>query len=104
MDDLISRQAAIDALNKHSVMFGFHLPHEFHEVKEEIRGLPSVKPTLYGYDIEHLILIAHMLRKENLPPERVVEALTDIGQIVSIVQGEFELTLRKIAEQYERKD
>ena len=45
MDDLISRQAAIDALNKHSVMFEFHLPHEFHEVKEEIRGLPSAQPT-----------------------------------------------------------
>ena len=42
--DLISRQAALDALNKHSVMFEFHLPHEFYEVKKEIRALPSAQP------------------------------------------------------------
>lgn len=43
-NDLISRQAVLDVLNKHSIMFGYHLPEEFHEVKEEIRGLPSAQP------------------------------------------------------------
>lgn len=61
--------------------------------------LPSAQPTLCGYNIEHLILIANVLRKENLPPERVVEALTDIGRIVSIVKDEFEESLRKAVEQ-----
>ena len=60
---------------------------------------PTVQPTLCGYNIEHLILIANVLRKENLPPERVVEALTDIGRIVSIVKDEFEESLRKAVEQ-----
>lgn len=60
---------------------------------------PTAQPTLCGYNIEHLILIANVLRKENLPPERVVEALTDIGRIVSIVKDEFEESLRKAVEQ-----
>ena len=66
---------------------------------EIVEQLPSVQPTLYGYNIEHLGLIARVLQKEDLPPERVVEALTDIGRIVAIVKDEFEETLRKAVEQ-----
>lgn len=66
---------------------------------DDIKELPSAQPTLYGYNIDHLVLIANVLQKENLPPERVVEALTDIGRIVAIVRDEFEETLRKAVEQ-----
>lgn len=64
-----------------------------------IEELPSVEPTLYGYNIKHLDLIARILQKEDLPPERVVEALTDIGRIVEIVKDEYEEALRKAVEQ-----
>lgn len=63
------------------------------------KGLPPTRPTLYGYNIAHLEMIARVLQKEGLPPERVVEALTDIGRIVAIVSDEFEETLRKAVEQ-----
>lgn len=60
--------------------------------------------SIYGYNVEHLELIARILRKEDLPPERVVEALTDIGRIVEMVENEFEESLRKTLEQsVERK-
>ena len=62
-------------------------------------SLPSVQPTISGYDIRHLELIASVLQKENLPPERVTEALTDIGRIVAIIKKEFEEALRKAVEQ-----
>lgn len=68
-------------------------------IYEKIKSLPSAQPTLYGYDIEHLKLIANVLQKENLPPERVTDALMDIGRIVAIVSDEFEETLRKAVEQ-----
>ena len=68
-DDQISRAAAIDA--------------------------PA---TLYGYKIEHLATIAHILQKEELPPERVAEALTDVGRIAAIVRAEFEEELKKAVE------
>lgn len=60
-------------------------------------SLPSAQPTLCGYNIEHLELIARVLQKENLPPERIAEALTDIGRIVAMVKDEFEQALRKQA-------
>jgi hypothetical protein len=59
----------------------------------------QTQPTLCGYDIKRLMTIAEVLRKENLPPERIAEALTDIGRIVSIVRDEFEESLRKAVEQ-----
>ena len=68
-------------------------------ISELYLSLPSAQPTLYGYNIEHLELIASVLQKEDLPPERVVEALTDIGRIVAIVKDEFEEALRKAVEQ-----
>lgn len=92
-EDCVSRQAAIDAAWN-------TIPSDWFDIlAPKLEALPSAQPTLCGYDIEHLILIADVLRKENLPPERVVEALTDIGQIVSIVKDEFEESLRKSVEQ-----
>ena len=113
--DCVSRQAAIDALdeqieqcNKALGSFDISPKDEYaikveraslEAYKEQLENMSSAQPTLCGYNIEHLILIANVLRKENLPPERVVEALTDIGRIVSIVKDEFEESLRKAVEQ-----
>lgn len=93
-DDTISRRVAIDAFYKYPNISWTTL-----DVLAKINELPPAQSTLYGYNIEHLKLIAEILRKENLPPERVAEALTDINRIVDIVRNEFEETLRKAVEQ-----
>ena len=36
-----------------------------------------------------------ILQKENLPPDRVAEALTDISRIIEIVHDEFEEAFKK---------
>ena len=64
-----------------------------------IEDAPTVQPTIYGYNVEHLELIARVLQNENVPPERVEEALTDIGHIAGIISAEFEEALRKSVEQ-----
>lgn len=87
---LIDADALIDDIRKHSESyFADDFAHEW------VDKQPTVQPTLYGYDLKHLELIAGILQKEDLPPERVTEALTDIGRIVGIVQDEFEETLRR---------
>ena len=92
--DLIDRQAAIDALGD------IHpLDYNAQAYLDRIKRLPSAWSTLYGYNIEHLDLIARVLQKENLSPERVAEALTDIGRVVEIVRDEFAEALRKAVEQ-----
>ena len=96
MSDLISRQAVIE-INR---SYHGQMPNEVnYRIWKEINELPSAQPTLYGYNIEHLELIARVLQKEDLPPERVVEVLTDVGRIVAIVKDEFEEALRKAVEQ-----
>ena len=106
-DSLISRQAAIDAVEHITSSMSVCVnSDECHGMKRmqrqaviELTNLPSAQPTLYGYNIEHLELIARVLQKEDLPPERTVEALTDIGRIVAIVKDEVEEALRKAVEQ-----
>lgn len=60
-----------------------------------LEEVPPAQPTLYGYDIRSLETIAAVLRKENMPPERVMEILTNMGEIIAIVENEFEESLRK---------
>lgn len=96
MSDLIDRQAAIDALIDGALVNYQHAGHNNGLVKaiDVIRGLPSAQITIYGYNIEHLTLIATIFKKENLPPERVAEALQDISRIVLIIKDEFEEQLK----------
>lgn len=99
MEDTISRKKAIDELCRMlRDCFGAD-DEELDAVTVTLNELPSAQPTLYGYNIEHLELIARVLQKEDLPPERVVEVLTDVGRIVAIVKDEFEEALRKAVEQ-----
>ena len=101
--DTISRQAAIDIFTE---LYGISAigsvfdKYEWKDICETTANeLPSIQPTLYGYNIEHLEMIARVLQKEDLSPERVAEALANIGGIVAIVRDEFEETLRKAAEE-----
>lgn len=97
-DDLISRQWLMECVNEGWIKFDTEKDkNRFIHLVRDVA--PSAQPTLYGYNIEHLELIARVLQKENLSPERVVEALTDIGRIVAIVSDEFEETLRKAVEE-----
>ena len=54
----------------------------------------------HPYSVEHLELIARIMQKENVPPEKVVELLTDIERIGAIISDEFEEALRKAVEQW----
>lgn len=101
MDDLISRQEAIDAVYKCTDIYINNLPVmvDKADAYKALAELPAAQLTLYGYNIKHLDLIARVLQKENLPPDRITEALTDIGRVVAIVCDEFEKTLRRSVEQ-----
>lgn len=98
-NDLIRRSDALNCFHDWVDRYGdVHTPDEMVEYRA-IEELPSVEPTLYGYNIKHLDLIARILQKEDLPPDRIVDALTDIGRIVEIVKDEYEEALRKAVEQ-----
>lgn len=115
MSDPISRQAAIDTV--HHAIYDFfdicedddespitYKDEKLLEVNKEITRrigeLPSVEPTMYGYSIEHLAFIAHVLQREDLPPEKIMDLLTDIGRVVKMIADEQAVTIRKAMEQW----
>ena len=49
---------------------------------------PTVEPTLYGYKIEHLALIARVMEKDGVTPEIAVQIFTDVQTIVMKVVDE----------------
>lgn len=67
-------------------------------IEQLIHEQPIAPSTIYGYNIGHLELIARILQKEGLSPERVEEALTDISRIIAVVRDEYEQSLRKALE------
>ena len=87
MNDLISRQEVINAILHYMIRipdymseWGRKLTAAIKEdLMDDIEAIPPAQPTLYGYNIEHLEMIARVLQKEDLQPERVVEILNDIG-------------------------
>ena len=99
MSDLIERWKVLNAIDSIEAEIEDGYGFGYEKWKEHFSKMPSAQPTLYGYNIEHLKQIATVLQKENLPPERVAECLTDISRIVVIVKEEYEEALRKAVEQ-----
>lgn len=100
-DDMIYKQQAIEVADAVWRVTG---DKNVAKVWDQLKDLPPAylppeQPTLNGYNIKHLLLIAELLEKENLPPEKVSDALHDIDRIITIVKEEFEQTLRKAVEQ-----
>ena len=101
--DLISRKAAMEEISKQQTYKMFEgedtVYLDANDVGSVLASLPSAQPILYGYPVEHLAMIAMVLQKENFPPERISEMLSDVGRIVDMVRDAFEETLRKAVEQ-----
>lgn len=100
MKDLIDRYNAIDAMCDNCDTATGACAHYPCSRYVALEKLASEQVSLCGYSIEHLVLIATLLQKENLPPERVGEAIADIGGIVSLVRAEFEEELQKSIERW----
>ena len=104
MTGLISRQAAIDAIDDLiEARYNWREPN-MGEIKGlnaamcAITDLPSADSTLYGYRVEHLALIAAVMAKKHITPDDAVDIFTDASRIVEMVRAEFEESMRKAME------
>lgn len=61
--------------------------------------MPSAQPTLYGYQIEHLALIATVMQKKEITAEKAVEIFSDIRCIATMLVEEIQ---NKVDEEMER--
>lgn len=101
MSDSISRQAAIAySISGMTREIDGDKWIRVSEVRESIKTMPSAEPTLYGYRIEHLALIARVMQKENVTPEKAIECFKDVGRIVQMIMDEQKEAIKKAVEQW----
>ena len=54
------------------------------------------KPRLAGFDIEHLSLVASLLRKNGMTPEKLVEKMNDAKLYMEMIQAEMIENMEKV--------
>jgi len=91
MNDLISRQAAIDALGERPVIWSDNDDYTLGERNQydmdrlAIETVPSAQPTLYGYDIKHLAFVASIMGKKGVSPEEAVTIFRDVNRVIEMM-------------------
>ena len=106
MDDLISRQEAIDAICKTCYLLDYHecsgYPEDSTWCDElvALRKLPSAQAELYGYKIEHLALISRVMQREGVSPEKAVETFANICGIVQMIFDEQKEIIKKAVKEW----
>jgi hypothetical protein len=90
MEDTISRKKAIESVSRmmHDC-FGSG-DEEMDAIAVTLDELPSAQPTLYGYSIDHLALIAHVMEKEGVSPEEAVRFFKDTQRICQMLVDEIQ--------------
>ena len=91
MTDLISRQAAIDAVHEEfdgCLVWDESGETTANEFERILDYLPSVEPTLYGYKIELLAYIARVMEKEGITAEDAARTFDDLARAVSWIIDE----------------
>lgn len=102
MDDLISRQAAIDVLGERPVVwdewadeYSLGQRNQYDADKLAIETVPSAQPTLYGYKIELLAYIARVMEKEGVTADYAVRTFDDMSRAIKMIIDE---TQQKVEE------
>ena len=98
-NDLVSRKMAIDAFYIQSDDDGWWTG-TAEDMENLLKALPSVQPTLYGYDLELLSLIASVMAKKGISPEEAVEIFTDIRSVYQMVVEEQKEIVKGVFEQW----
>jgi hypothetical protein len=92
---LISADALRSWFESHSVYDEFSVGYIMGLIDEQ----PTVEPTLYGYKIEHLALIARVMEKDGVTPEIAVQVFKDVQTIVMKIIDEIDGAVKRAFEQ-----
>ena len=95
MSRLIDADALRSWFENHSVYDEFPVGYIMGLIDEQ----PTVEPTLYGYKIEHLALIARVMQKDGVTPEKAVQIFRDVQTIALKVIDEISGAVERAFEQ-----
>ena len=101
-DDAISRQAAMEEISKQQTYKMFEgedtLYLDANDVGSVLASLPPAQPTLYGYSIDHLALIADVMKKEGVSPEEAERFFKDTQRIYQMLVDEIQKQVEGMVE------
>lgn len=69
------------------------------DIIDVINEQPTVEPNLYGYKLEHLALIARVMQKDGVTPEKAVQTFKDVQTIALKVIDEIDDAVKRAFEQ-----
>ncbi len=110
MSDLIDRQAAIDALGERPMVwtdndsYSLGQRNQYDSDRLAIETVPSAEPELYGYKIEHLALIARVMQKEGVTPEKAVQTFVDMKRIIEMLIEEIQKKVERAVMEVEHDE
>lgn len=100
MDDMISRQAAIETVKKH-----YRVDNDLLEViAYEIEALPSAQPSLYGYDFRNLIVFADAVNKKGISDSEIEDFVRNARAAWEYAWEEFQRTQKEALDSIMRGD
>ena len=95
MTRLIDADALRSWFENHSVYDEFPVGYIMGLIDEQ----PTVEPTLYGYKIEHLALIARIMEEDGVTPEIAVQIFRDVQTIALKIIDEISGAVERAFEQ-----
>ena len=101
---LISREAALEGLEDLNIASFYedneHSKEAYLEIKSMLESLPEQESYLYGYNIESLVTIAEIMKREKISPEEALWIFKhDILKVVEIVRAEMQEAIQRSFEQ-----
>ena len=60
----------------------------FMDARSMVILAPTIEPTLYGYNLKHLALIAHEMEEKGITADKAAEIFADASAVVQMVYDE----------------
>lgn len=94
MNDLISRNWLMECVNEGWIKFDTEKDeNRFIHLVRDIA--PTAQPTIYGYSVEFLKILAITMQRNNLTPEEAVYIMNDMQCVAEMIHKEDEEMLKK---------
>lgn len=93
--DMVSKEAVLDEIHKYMEERDYTIG----ELHDRVCEMPPSQPTLYGYSIEFLAMVAEIMKKENVDPGEALQLFKSASYIAELVRAEWCESVQRQMEQ-----
>ena len=93
--DMVSKEAVLDEIHKYMEEPDYTIG----LLHDRVCEMPPAQPTLYGYSIEFLAMVAEIMKKENVGPGEALQLFKSASYIAELVRAEWYENVQRQMEQ-----